>query len=393
MSGRRAFVVVLDAVGAGALPDTAAYGDPVDADTLGHLAEAVGGLVLPTLQALGLGSLRDAPILGVPPAARPVLHGRLAPQGPGKESTTGHWELMGVVAPAPLPVYPDGFPADVVARLEAEAGGRGFCCNAPYSGTDVLRDFGEHHLRTGELILYTSADSVLQVAAHHDVLGEEALRELCGRLRGNVMLGEHAVGRVIARPFAGPPGAFARTEGRRDFAVRPPGRSQLEELADRGVPVHAVGKTHDLFAGVGFTAKHPGASNARALAETAALIDGLDRGLVFTNLIETDQLHGHRKDTAGFHAALRAIDDEVGRWLGRLGPEDLLVVTADHGVDPAAPHTDHTREHVPLLARFAGHGGRRHDGPFADVGASVLDWLTGERAAALPGRSFVRARG
>jgi len=378
---------VLDAVGAGFLPDTVDYGDPADADTLVHVAEAVGGLELPTLQTLGLGCIRSIP--GVPPAAVPVLHGRLAPQGPGKESTTGHWELMGVVAPAPLVVYPEGFPPEILARLAAVAGGVGFCCNAPYSGTDVIRDFGEHHLRTRELILYTSADSVLQLAAHHDVLPEDALRALCARIRYEVMVGPHSVGRVIARPFTGGPGAFERTEGRRDFAVRPPGRSHLEELRERGVPVHGVGKAYDLFAGVGFTDKHPGSSNARALAETSALIDGLEHGLVFTNLIETDQRYGHRKDTAGFHDALKRIDAEVARWLDRLGPGDLLVLTADHGVDPTAPHADHTREHVPLLARFAGDGGREHHGAFADVGASVLAWLASAEASGLPGRSFV----
>lgn len=387
MTARRAFVVVLDAAGAGALADTVAYGDPADADTLVHVAEAVGGLALPTLQALGLGCIR--PILGVPCSDAPVLHGRLAPLGPGKESTTGHWELMGVVASAPLPVYPDGFGPDVLAGLDAVAGGAGFCCNAPYSGTEVIRDYGEHHLATGELILYTSADSVLQIAAHHAVLGEDALRELCARFRHEVMVGEHAVGRVIARPFTGAAGAFARTEGRKDFTVRPPGRSYLEELTERGIPVHAVGKTHDLFAGVGFTDKHPGANNARALAETSALVGGLEHGLVFTNLIETDQLYGHRKDTAGFAAALEGIDAEIALWLERLGPGDLLVLTADHGVDPTAAHTDHTREHVPLLACFPQNGGRRHDGPFADVGASVLAWLAGAEAGDLPGRSFV----
>ncbi len=386
---RRAFVVVLDAVGAGALPDTVDYGDPVDSDTLVHVAEAVGGLRLPVLGALGLGNVRT--VAGVVPSADPALHGRLAPQGPGKESTTGHWELMGVVTPAPLPAYPDGFPADLLSRLDAVAGGCGFCCNAPYSGTDVIRDFGEHHLASGELILYTSADSVLQLAAHHAVLPEEELRALCGRIRREVMVGPDAVGRVIARPFAGAPGAFERTEGRKDFAVRPPGRSYLEELSERGVPVHAVGKTHDLFAGVGFTDRHAGASNARGLEQTGRLVDELDHGLVFTNLIETDQRYGHRKDTEGFADALGLIDAAVGRWLPRLGPDDLLVLTADHGLDPLAPHTDHTREHVPLLARFAGAGGRRHDGAFADVGASVLAWLTDQDAPELPGRSFLRA--
>lgn len=384
---RRAFVVVIDAAGAGALPDTVAYGDPADADTLAHVAEAVGGLRLPTLQALGLGCIRT--ILGVAPASAPVLHGRLAPQGPGKESTTGHWELMGVVAPAPLPDYPDGFPPEVLARLDAVADGAGFLCNAPYSGTDVIRDFGEQHLRTGRLILYTSADSVLQLAAHHDVLSEEGLLECCARVRHDVMVGPHAVGRVIARPFAGSPGAFERTEGRKDFAVRPPGRSYLEELSERGIPVHAVGKTHDLFAGVGFTHRHPGSSNARALAETSVLVDELDHGLAFVNLVETDQLYGHRKDPVGFHAALQRIDAEVARWLERLRSDDLLVLTADHGVDPTAPHTDHTREHVPLLARFAGHAGREHHGPFADVGASVHAWLAGAQDSGLTGHSFV----
>jgi len=387
VTARRAFVVVIDAAGAGALADTVAYGDPGDADTLVHVAQAVGGLALPALQALGLGCIR--PILGVPCTERPVLHGRLAPQGPGKESITGHWELMGVVAPTPLPVYPDGFPPVVMAGLDAVAGGTGFCCNAAYSGTEVIGDYGEHHLATGELILYTSADSVLQVAAHHAVLGEDALRDLCARVRHEVMVGEHAVGRVIARPFTGAAGAFTRTEGRKDFAIRPPGRSYLEELADRGIPVHAVGKTHDLFAGVGFTDRHPGANNARALAETTALVAALEHGLVFTNLIETDQLYGHRKDTAGFAAALEGIDAAVARWLGRLGPDDLLVLTADHGVDPTAAHTDHTREHVPLLACFSGGDDRRHEGPFADVGASVLAWLAGAEAGDLPGRSFV----
>jgi phosphopentomutase len=205
-AGRRAFVVVLDACGVGALPDAADYGD-AGTDTLAHVAEAVGGLQLPTLGQLGLGSVR--PLRGVPPSPEPVLHGRLHPCGPGKDSTTGHWELMGVVPPAPLPVYPQGFPPEVLAAATA-ATGRRFCCNRPYSGTTVIEDFGEHHLETGELILYTSQDSVMQVAAHGDVLEEAALQDLCRTLRG-VMTGEHAVGRVIARPFAGTPGAFART--------------------------------------------------------------------------------------------------------------------------------------------------------------------------------------
>lgn len=381
----RAFVVVMDAVGAGPLPDSADYGD-AGADTLVHLAEMVGGLDLPVLQRLGLGNLR--PIEGVPPTARPeALHGRLHPLGPGKDSTTGHWELMGVVPPARLPVYPDGFPPEVVDALEGATGHR-FLCNRPYSGTDVIEDFGPEHLRTGALILYTSQDSVLQVAAHADVLSEEDLRRLCGSIR-KLMTGRHAVGRVIARPFTGVPGAFTRTTGRKDFSVDPPSRSYLVALQEAGVPVHAVGKPADLFAGVGIDEHHPGATNAIAIDSTERLLGGLERGLVFTNLIETDQVYGHRKDTTGFHGALQGIDDAVGRWLEVLRDDDLLVLTADHGVDPASSHTDHTREHTPLLAVFPDHGGRRHDGPLADVGASVLRWLTGADDDTLPGTSFL----
>jgi phosphopentomutase len=321
------------------------------------------------------------------PADAPVVHGRLAPLGPGKDSTTGHWELMGVVAPAPLPTYPEGFPADVVAGLERATGLR-FCCNRPANGVAVIGEFGEHHLRTREVILYTSADSVLQLAAHADVLPEAELHAACGAAR-DVMTGEHAVGRVIARPFRGAPGAFERTLGRKDFSLPPPARSYLEELRSDGVPVHAVGKVRDLFDGIGIDEAHPGSTNERALAETTALLEGLDAGLVFTNLVETDQVYGHRKDVEGFHAALRRIDDEVGRWLALLGEGDLLVLTADHGCDPASPHSDHTREHAPLLACFPGQDGRRHDGVLADVGASVLRWLSARDAPALPGEAFV----
>ena len=384
MSGRRAFVVVLDACGVGELPDAAEYGD-AGSNTLGHLAEAVGGLDLPVLQRLGLGNI--IPIEGVAPAQTPVVHGRLHPLGPGKESTTGHWELMGVVPQFPLPTYPDGFPPDVVVALE-EATGLRFCCNRPYSGTEVLDAYGPHHLETGEVILYTSADSVLQLAAHVHVLDEPALYVACEAARA-VMTGEHAVGRVIARPFDGEPGAFHRREGRRDYAVPPPGRSYLEELQSDGLPVHAVRKIRDLFAGVGIDVKHAAATNESGIAATTDLVRSLDTGLAFTNLVETDQVYGHRHDVEGFHRALQEIDVAVGQWLALLGPDDLLVLTADHGVDPTASHTDHTREYAPLLASFDGNGGRRHDGPLGDVGASVLRWLSGRDVAGLAGTSFV----
>ena len=381
---RRAFVVVLDACGVGALPDAADYGD-AGTNTLAHVADGVGGLELPALEALGLGSIIE--LRGVEPAERPVLHGRLGALGPGKDSTAGHWELMGVVMPRPLPTYPGGFPNEVVALI-GESSGREVLCNRPSNGIEAIEQFGEEHLETGGLIVYTSQDSVLQIAAHVERMAPEELYEVCRQVRERLPA-EHAVGRVIARPFEGRAGAFRRTDGRRDFSVAPPGRSYLEELRDAGVPVNTVGKVGQLFAGVGVDVQHPGASNERALQETTQLIGSLNSGLVFTNLVETDQVYGHRHDVHGFHEALREIDAAVRGWLGLLRDEDLLILTADHGCDPTSPRTDHTREHAPLLAAFTGHRSRRHDGPLADVGASVLAWLARREASGLPGTSFI----
>ena len=381
---RRATVVVMDACGVGELPDAGAYGD-AGSNTLAHLADQVGGLRLPALQRLGLGSI--VPILGVEPIVGPAVYGRLRPLGPGKESTTGHWELMGVVPTQALPTYPSGFPPDVVHALE-DATGLRFCANRPFSGTEVIEAYGPHHLETGEAILYTSADSVLQIATHVEVLSEPDLYAACLAARA-VMTGEHAVGRVIARPFEGSPGAFRRREGRRDFAVAPPGRSYLRELQDAGAPVHGVGKIHDLFAGVGVDVKYAGATNAAGIAATTSLLRELESGLIFVNLVETDQVYGHRHDVEGFSRALIEIDTAVAEWLTLLRDDDLFIVTADHGVDPTAPHTDHTREYAPLLATYTGAGGRRHDGLFADVGATVLNWIAGRTAPDLPGDPFV----
>jgi phosphopentomutase len=394
MINRRACVLVMDACGVGALPDARLYGDD-GANTLAHLAEAVGGLQLPALAELGLGSI--APLAGVPASERPVIHGRLHPLGPGKDSITGHWELMGVTCERPLPTYPDGFPAELIARLES-ATGRRLICNRPYNGIAAIEDFGAEHLRTGALIIYTSQDSVAQLAAHVERLSPQELYAACAAAR-EAMSGEHAVGRVIARPFTGRPGDFRRTDGRRDFTLRPPARSYLEELSDAGVEVHGVGKISDLFAGVGITHSHAGATNAQALESADAVLAELGHGLVFVNLIETDQVFGHRKDVHGFHRALRELDSDVGRRLRRMRAEDLLILTADHGVDPAHAGTDHTREYAPLLAltgemaqrRLAGEraAGVRHDGPLADVGATVLRWLTAGDAESLPGAAFL----
>ncbi len=377
-------MIVLDACGAGALPDAADYGD-AGTNTLGHLAAHLGGLALPVLAGLGLGSILE--LAGVAPAAAPVLHGRLHALGAGKDSTAGHWELMGLVAPERPPTFSQGFPPEVIELVRA-ASGRGVICNRADNGIEAIETFGEAHVRSGELIVYTSQDSVLQIAAHVDVVAPERLYEVCAAVRRG-LTGEYAVGRVIARPFTGPPGDYARTDGRRDYALAPPHPSYLDALRDHGVQVHTVGKIGQLFSGQGIDVQHPGATNAVALAQTTSLIDELRDGLVFTNLIETDQVYGHRHDFEGFAGALERIDACVGRWLGRLRDDDLFVLCADHGCDLASPRTDHTREHAPLLARFPGHGGARHDGPLADVGASVLRWLAGADAPELPGTPFV----
>ena len=290
---RRAFVIVLDACGAGELPDSADYGD-AGSNTLGHVAEASGGLDVPHMQRLGLGSA--LPLRGCPPSPDPVVHGRLHPLGPGKDTITGHWELMGAITPVALRTYPDGFPDAVLDQLR-DATGRGILCNRPYSGTEVIDDFGEEHLRTGDLIVYTSADSVLQIAAHEDEVPQAELYAACAAAR-EIMSGEHAVGRVIARPFRGAPGAFQRTEGRKDFALDPPGRTYLDELQADGIPVHTVGKIGSVFNHVGVDHEHPGATNAAAIGATTALAEELEHGFVFANLVETDQVYGHRQRRA-----------------------------------------------------------------------------------------------
>ena len=381
--GRRAFVVVLDACGAGALPDADEYGD-AGTNTLAQVAAAEGGLRLPTLERLGLGNVTE--IAGIPPVDGPAVHGLLAPLGHGKDTASGHLELMGVAAPR-APVYPNGFPSEVTDAF-TRATGHEVICNGPREGLRALEEFGAEHLRTGALILYTSVDSVFQLAAHEDVMAEDDLYRCCETAR-ELLTGEHAVARVIARPFRGEPGAFARTPGRRDYALDPPARTYLDELLDRGAAVHAVGKVGQVFNGRGVTESHPAPDNAAGIAAADGLVAGLDEGLGFINLVDTDQLFGHRKDTAGFHAALREIDAAVARWLDAMRPSDMLVLTADHGCDPAHPGSDHTREFAPLLAVFDGSDGRRADGLLADVGASVLLWLTNEEAD-LPGTPFLK---
>ena len=372
-------MVVLDAVGCGALPDAELYGDG-GANTLAHVAEAVGGLELSTLERLGLGNVM--PIEGVAPVEGPAIHGRLWPLGPGKDTRTGHWELMGASAPD-SPTYPNGFPPEVIDAFR-RATGRGVLCNRPLEGLSAIEEHGARH---GELIVYTSQDSVFQVAAHVGAVPPDELYRHCRAAR-SILTGEHAVGRVIARPFAGEPGAFRRTAGRRDFALPPSGRTYLDLLAGSGIPVCSVGKVAQVFAGRGISEERPAPDSPTAIAALDELVAEWPGGLVFANLVDTDQVYGHRKDTAGFHAALREVDAAVARWLEAMDEDDLLVLTADHGCDPAQSGTDHTREHAPLLAVHTAHESRRVDGPMACVGASVFRWLT-DRDADLPGEPFV----
>ena len=379
---RRAFIVVLDAVGAGELPDAAAWGDE-GSNTLGHVAEAVGGLRLPNLQALGLGNV--LPLEGCPPlATAPSVAGRLLEHSQGKDTTVGHWELTGIVTERPFPTYPHGFPQALLDEF-ARATGRGVIGNVAASGTEIIKRLGEEHQRTGKWIVYTSADSVFQIAAHETTVPLEELYAACRTARA-MLTGENAVGRVIARPFEGEPGAYRRTANRHDFSLEPPRPNYLTRIREAGGRVTGVGKIGDVFAGCDIDESQPTHSNAEGLASTVALAREAADGLVFVNLVETDQTYGHRNDPEGFHRCLQEIDAAIPDLLGALGPDDLLVLTSDHGCDPTTPSTDHSREYALLVAHAPGRApGGRHDGEFADVGATVAAWLGAKTGDGLPG--------
>jgi len=369
---RRAIILVLDGVGAGEAPDAAAYGD-AGSDTLGHVAEAVGGLELPALERLGLGRCR--PLLGVRSDVEPAAAwGLMRPASSGKDSTTGHWELAGVHLARPFPTYPHGFPREIVDEF-ARLTGRGVLGNVVGSGTAVLDEYGPEHERTGQWILYTSADSVFQVAAHEAVVPLAELHAACEAAR-RMLVAPHDVSRVIARPFVGEAGAYRRTPNRRDFSIAPPERTLLDALAEAGVPRHGVGKVDDLFAGRGIAADHT-ADNADGLRRVEAWLAGPDGGLLFANLVDFDQLYGHRNDAPGFYGALRELDRALPGLLALLREDDLLLITADHGNDPTTGSSDHARELAPLLA--AGPRVRPVDlgvrATFADAGATVAEWL------------------
>jgi len=384
----RACVIVLDAVGVGELPDAAEYGDE-GSDTLGNVARAVGGLDLPNLEHLGLGNIEE--LEGCPPQpGAPGIAGRLMERSKGKDTTAGHWELMGIVTPVPLPTYPHGFPFGVIEDF-AHRTGRGVLGNKAASGTEIIQELGEEHERTGKWIVYTSADSVFQIAAHEETIPLEELYDAC-RVAREILSGAHAVGRVIARPFVGEPGNYVRTPNRHDWSLEPRQPNYLSLIRETGAEVYGVGKIPDIFAGVDIDHSHRTKSNLDGIKQTETLLRELDAGLVFTNLVETDQMWGHRNDPVNFHRCLQDFDRRLPDLLDALRPGDLLVLTSDHGCDPTTPSTDHSREYALLLAYVAGRNaaGRIHNGDFADVGATVNAWLGGKAPPrGIPGQPFL----
>lgn len=370
----RAILIVMDGCGAGTAPDAELFGDTGDnrGDTLVHVARAVGGLEIPTLRSLGLGNALD--LAGGTPVANPRgSYGRLQERSMGgKDTVTGHWEMMGILVDRPFPTYPQGFPDEVLVPF-CEAIGSPVLGNYPASGTDIIRDLGEEHVRTGRPIVYTSADSVFQVACHEDVVPPERLYEICRAAR-KVLQGEHAMQRVIARPFEGSPGAFRRTERRKDFPLEPP-ENVLDRLAAAGVKVAGVGVVPEVFGGRGFSWSRRTQTNQEHFEGTLEALD-TDCRFVFTNFEDFDMLYGHRRDAPGFARALETFDGYVRAIMDRMGPGDLLMLTADHGNDPTTPSTDHAREYAPVLVYSPSLPGGRDYGirsTYADLGATLAE--------------------
>ena len=382
---RRFFLIVLDGLGCGAAADAAAYGD-VGSNTIGNVARQLGGLALPNLAALGYGNVTS--IQGVAPAARPTAaHGVMKPASAGKDSTTGHWELAGVLLEKAFATYPKGFPRAVLDEFTRRTG-RGVLGNKAASGTAIIDEYGAQHLRSGEWIVYTSADSVFQVAAHEEKVPLTELYAACQAAR-DMLQGDDAVSRVIARPFVGTPGAFQRTPHRKDYSIEPTGRTLLDVLAERGIPRHGIGKVDDLFAGRNLTSTHT-PTNGDAYRLIREALTHVDFGLVFVNVIEFDQSWGHRNDVAGFHQGLLELDRTLPGLLSLVRDEDIVAFTADHGNDPTTPSTDHSRENVPLLVcgprvRPVSLGARA---TFADLGQTAAEYFGVPALAA--GTSFLK---
>jgi phosphopentomutase len=367
---QRIIWIVLDSVGCGAMPDAASFGDPPGADTLGNIAR-IRGLRLPHLARLGLGNIK--PLAGIPPADTPdAAFGRCTLASPGKDTTTGHWEMAGIHLAKPFPLYPNGFPREILDEFERRIG-RSSLGNKAASGTEIIQELGAEHMHTGSPIVYTSADSVFQVAAHEEVIPIPELYKICETAR-EILHGPHEVGRVIARPFVGAPGKFTRTANRHDYAVAPPQGMLLDRLEERGVFTASVGKISDIFLGRGIRGTAKTKNNAEGMAMTLDTMSVIDCGLVFVNLVDFDMLYGHRNDIERYGAALEQFDAWLPEFERALGPGDLAIFTADHGCDPCVPGTDHTREYVPLLAYGRGAKAGANlglRGSLADIGQTV----------------------
>lgn len=383
------YLIIIDGLGVGAQEDADQYGD-VGMNTLGHVSEQTG-VELPNLVKMGLGNIIDLP--SIPSELNPLAaYGKMREVSGGKDSTTGHWEIAGIQLAKPFPTFPKGFPNEVINAFCDGIGVDKILCNLPYSGTDVIRDFGEEHLRTGYPIVYTSADSVFQVATHEDITSVEKLNEWCDFARNEICTGDYEVGRVIARPFTGSVNAFTRlSDQRHDFSAIPPTNNIVQELYDSDVKTYSIGKVIDLFAGIGFNEYQKTKNNAEGIATLFDVMDEVSNTFVFVNLIDTDQLYGHRLDPKGFAGSLKEFDNAIPQILAKVKEHDVLIITADHGNDPCSTSTDHSREFVPLLvypvkkAEAINMGTRES---FSDVAVSIASYF--DKSVKFKGRSFVR---
>ncbi|MFH1038961.1 MAG: phosphopentomutase [PVC group bacterium] len=372
---KRAIIIVLDSVGIGEMPDAGDFGD-AGANTLGHIAKSVDGFALPNMEKMGIGNI--APLRGIPPSPAPSgAFGKLGELSQGKDTTVGHWEIAGLVSARPFPVYPDGFPPDLVEAFEKMIG-RKTLGNYAASGTEIIRDLGEEHVRTGQPIIYTSADSVFQIAAHEEVIPLDQLYRICRQTR-ELLQGEHGVGRVIARPFVGKPGSFERTAHRHDFSLVPPDDTLLDLIVKNGGKTYGVGKIYDIFAGKGVSETVSIEDNRDGMEKTLSAMKKKGFSLIFTNLVDFDMKYGHRRDAGAYALALEDFDRRIPEIIKALRPEDILFITADHGCDPTfAAHTDHTREYIPLLVngpavRPGVNLGTRSS--FADIARTIAEYL------------------
>ncbi len=381
---KRAFLIVLDSVGIGAMPDAGDWGDE-GSHTLNSIRNHPA-FDCPNLEKFGLFNIDG---LGVKNDSSRTCYARMTESSKGKDTTIGHWEIAGIYSPKPLPTYPNGFPKELLDEFE-KITGRGVLCNRPYSGTEVIKDFGEEHLKTGKLIVYTSADSVFQIAAHEDLIPVETLYKYCEQAR-TLLKGEHGVGRVIARPFTGSY-PFARTPRRHDYSLTPPSDTMADILKDKGFDVISVGKIFDIFAGRGFTESHPTSNNEDGMDKTLEIAKRDFNGLCFINLVDFDMVYGHRNDVEGYARAMTAFDKRLGELLPLLNEDDLLIITADHGCDPATPSTDHSREYTPMLAygeKIKKNVNLGTRDSFADIGSTVLEWF-GLSSDGIYGQSFLK---